>query len=101
MGTLPTRLLALDYGADIVYTEELIDWATHIYVMQEDMRDAIRGISPDALVRTKLLGALDPDAADPQIPDVGGDSSPEASVALRFARIDHLLRCLMAQELAL
>ncbi|RZB62221.1 Dus domain containing protein [Asbolus verrucosus] len=24
--TLPMRLLALDYGADIVYTEELIDW---------------------------------------------------------------------------
>lgn len=26
IGTLPTRLLALRYGADIVYTEELIDW---------------------------------------------------------------------------
>lgn len=26
IGTLPTRLLALDYGADIVYTEELIDF---------------------------------------------------------------------------
>lgn len=26
IGTLPMRLLALDYGADIVYTEELIDW---------------------------------------------------------------------------
>jgi len=26
VGTLPTRLLALHYGADIVYTEELIDW---------------------------------------------------------------------------
>nr|CAD7407630.1 unnamed protein product [Timema poppensis] len=25
-GTLPMRLLALDYGADIVYCEELIDW---------------------------------------------------------------------------
>lgn len=25
-GTLPMRLLALDYGADIVYTEELIDF---------------------------------------------------------------------------
>lgn len=25
-GTLPMRLLALKYGADIVYTEELIDW---------------------------------------------------------------------------
>lgn len=24
--TLPMRLLALKYGADIVYTEELIDW---------------------------------------------------------------------------
>lgn len=26
IGTLPMRLLALDYGADVVYTEELIDW---------------------------------------------------------------------------
>ncbi|PNF32853.1 tRNA-dihydrouridine(20) synthase [NAD(P)+]-like, partial [Cryptotermes secundus] len=26
VGTLPMRLLALDYGADIVYCEELIDW---------------------------------------------------------------------------
>lgn len=26
VGTLPMRLLALDYGADIVYTEELIDF---------------------------------------------------------------------------
>lgn len=26
VGTLPMRLLALDYGADIVYSEELIDW---------------------------------------------------------------------------
>lgn len=25
VGTLPTRLLALEMGADIVYTEELID----------------------------------------------------------------------------
>jgi tRNA-dihydrouridine synthase 2 len=25
-GTLPLRLLALQYGADIVYCEELIDW---------------------------------------------------------------------------
>ncbi|XP_067144695.1 tRNA-dihydrouridine(20) synthase [NAD(P)+]-like [Centruroides vittatus] len=26
IGTLPTRLLALDYGADLVYSEELIDY---------------------------------------------------------------------------
>lgn len=26
IGTLPMRLLALRYGADIVYSEELIDW---------------------------------------------------------------------------
>lgn len=24
--TLPMRLLALEYGAELVYTEELIDW---------------------------------------------------------------------------
>ena len=27
IGTLPSRLLALRYGADLVYTEELIDFA--------------------------------------------------------------------------
>lgn len=26
IGTLSSRLLALDYGADIVYSEEIIDW---------------------------------------------------------------------------
>ena len=26
IGTTPMRLLALHYGADIVYTEEIIDW---------------------------------------------------------------------------
>lgn len=26
VGVLPFRLLALEYGADIVYSEELIDW---------------------------------------------------------------------------
>lgn len=26
IGTLPMRLLALRYGADLVYSEELIDW---------------------------------------------------------------------------
>ena len=26
IGTLPTRLLAIDYGADLVYSEETIDW---------------------------------------------------------------------------
>lgn len=26
VGTLPMRLLSLDYGADLVYSEELIDW---------------------------------------------------------------------------
>lgn len=26
IGTLPSRLLALEYGADLVYTEEIIDW---------------------------------------------------------------------------
>ena len=26
IGTLPTRLLAIHYGADLVYTEEIIDW---------------------------------------------------------------------------
>lgn len=25
MGTLPLRLLSLEYGADIVYTEEIVD----------------------------------------------------------------------------
>jgi len=26
IGTLPFRLLALEFGADLVYSEEIIDW---------------------------------------------------------------------------
>lgn len=36
IGTLPMRLLALEYGADIVYTEELIDWKLLRSVRQEN-----------------------------------------------------------------
>lgn len=36
IGTLPMRLLALEYGADIVYTEELIDWKLIRSVRQEN-----------------------------------------------------------------
>ncbi|XP_076064823.1 dihydrouridine synthase 2 [Oratosquilla oratoria] len=36
VGTLPFRLLALDYGADLVYTEETIDWKMLRSVMKEN-----------------------------------------------------------------
>lgn len=93
------------YGLDLSghtstpLTKDLLDWATHIYVMQDDMFDVVRDLSPGAVDRTKLLGALDPEAEDSQVPDVGGDGSTEASVARRFARIDGLLKALIAREL--
>ncbi|MBI4219322.1 MAG: hypothetical protein HY682_04190 [Chloroflexi bacterium] len=93
------------YGLDLsghtssLLTKDLLDWATHIYAMQNDMLDDIRDISPDAAGRAKLLGALDHSAGDGEIPDVGGDESPEVSVARRFARIDRLLQMLIAQDL--
>ncbi|GLG92361.1 tRNA-dihydrouridine synthase 2-like protein [Gryllus bimaculatus] len=37
IGTLPMRLLALDYGADIVYCEELIDWKLLRSVRKENV----------------------------------------------------------------
>lgn len=91
--------LDLSGHASALLTKNLLDWATHVYVMENDMLDAVRALSPSAVERTKLLGALAPDTEDTQIPDVGGDGSPEASVALRFARIDGLLRTLIDREL--
>lgn len=41
IGTLPMRLLALDYGADIVYTEELIDWKLLRSIRRENGKDAL------------------------------------------------------------
>lgn len=38
VGTLPMRLLALNYGADIVYTEELIDWKLLKTTRQENRK---------------------------------------------------------------
>lgn len=93
------------YGLDLsghtssLLTEDLLNWATHIYAMQNDMLDYIRDLSPEAAGRAKLLGALDRSAGDSEIPDVGGDESPESSVARRFARIDAMLHILIAQEL--
>lgn len=95
---------ALAYDLDLsthtasLATKELLDWATRIYVMQKDMQEAVAELCPAALPRTRLLGELDPAGGDPQIPDVGGDKSPEASVAARFARIEQLLGLLIAQE---
>lgn len=91
--------LDLSGHASTPLSKDLLDWATHIYVMQDDMLDAVRGLSPDAASRARLLGALDPEAGDPQVPDVGGDGSTEVSVARRFARIDGLLRMLIARDL--
>lgn len=90
--------LDLSGHASTLLTKDLLDWATHIYAMQDDMLDAVRELSPGAANRARLLGALDPEARDSQIPDVGGDGSTEVSVAKRFARIDDLLRRFIARE---
>ncbi len=91
--------LDLSGHASTPLAKDLLDWATHIYVMQDDMLDAVRDLSPEAAGRARLLGALDPEAGGTQVPDVGGDGSTEASVARRFARIDGLLKALIAREL--
>jgi len=95
------RAYGLDLGGhtSTLLTRDLLDWATHIYAMENDMVEDIRTMCPGAAERTQLLGTLDPHGGDGQIPDVGGDGAPEASVALRFARIDRLLRTLIDREL--
>jgi protein-tyrosine-phosphatase len=96
---------ALAYGLDLsdhastLLTADLADWATRIFAMQSGMIEEIEGMSAPAAVRTRLLGSLDPEAPDPEIPDVGGDGSVRESVSRRFARIDGLLRILLEREL--
>jgi tRNA-dihydrouridine synthase 2 len=52
IGTLPMRLLALDYGADIVYTEELVDWKLLRCLRREngELLRAAPGISGPPLI---------------------------------------------------
>lgn len=50
IGTLPMRLLALDYGADIVYTEELIDWKLLRSFRRENGKKML------VLLRTMFIG---------------------------------------------
>ena len=40
IGSLPMRLLALEYGADLVYTEELVDWKLLKTERYENRKDA-------------------------------------------------------------
>merc|ERR1712141_84683 len=77
IGALPTRLLAIHYGADLVYTEEIIDWRllrskrvvndqldTIDYIDQTDDTMVLR-IAPKE-ERGKLvlqIGTSDPDRA--------------------------------------
>ncbi len=77
IGTLPFRLLCLDYGADIVYTEEIIDWRllrcarkenrvldTVDYVDRTDDTLVLRISRPRERGRLVLqMGTSDPDRA--------------------------------------
>uniref|UniRef100_A0A8C5FMS3 Dihydrouridine synthase 2 n=1 Tax=Gadus morhua TaxID=8049 RepID=A0A8C5FMS3_GADMO len=75
VGTLPMRLLALDYGADIVYCEELIDikMVTCERVVNEEL-DTVDFVAPDERVMFRTcererdrvvfqMGTADPDRA--------------------------------------
>uniref|UniRef100_W5LEF3 Dihydrouridine synthase 2 n=1 Tax=Astyanax mexicanus TaxID=7994 RepID=W5LEF3_ASTMX len=75
VGTLPMRLLALDYGADIVYCEELIDIKmAQCERVVNDVLDTVDFIAPDERVMFRTcskekdrvvfqMGTADPDRA--------------------------------------
>lgn len=76
VGTLPMRLLALDYGADIVYSEELIDWkllrsvrrindvlGTIDYLDKTDGTVVFRTCAKEKSKVVLQLGTCDPDRA--------------------------------------
>ncbi|KAL1494667.1 hypothetical protein ABEB36_010233 [Hypothenemus hampei] len=76
VGTLPFRLLALKYGADIVYTEELIDWkllksirivndalGTIDYIDKSDGTVVFRTCSTEKNKVVLQLGTCDPERA--------------------------------------
>ncbi|TRY85926.1 hypothetical protein DNTS_011937, partial [Danionella cerebrum] len=51
LGTLPMRLLALDYGADIVYCEELIDFKMAQCVrVENELLETVDFVAPDERV---------------------------------------------------
>ena len=56
IGTLPMRLLALDYGADIVYTEELIDFKILRSTRRENGELAYRHDTGHRPYTTMILG---------------------------------------------
>lgn len=80
-GTLPLRLLALDYGADTVFTEELVDHKVKKLVRRENPRLGcvdfwLPGSKEDALVFRTL-----PRAERNRLVLQLGSASPETAVA--------------------
>uniref|UniRef100_H3CJ89 Dihydrouridine synthase 2 n=2 Tax=Tetraodon nigroviridis TaxID=99883 RepID=H3CJ89_TETNG len=75
VGTLPMRLLALDYGADIVYCEELIDIKmAQCHRVVNEVLDTVDFVAPDERVMFRTcekeknkvvfqMGTADPDRA--------------------------------------
>ncbi|XP_061780836.1 tRNA-dihydrouridine(20) synthase [NAD(P)+]-like [Nerophis lumbriciformis] len=75
VGTLPMRLLALDYGADVVYSEELIDIKmAQCQRVENDVLQTVDFVAPDDRVMFRTcekekhrvvfqMGTADPDRA--------------------------------------
>jgi len=76
IGTLPTRLLALKYGADIVYSEEIIDhrfinckrvinerYGTIDFIQDQDSRPMFRTCDEEKNKVVFQMGTADPDRA--------------------------------------
>ncbi|XP_056272689.1 tRNA-dihydrouridine(20) synthase [NAD(P)+]-like [Pseudoliparis swirei] len=75
VGTLPMRLLALDYGADVVYSEELIDIKmAKCHRVVNEVLDTVDFVAPDDRVMFRTcerekdrvvfqMGTADPDRA--------------------------------------
>ncbi|XP_014881615.1 tRNA-dihydrouridine(20) synthase [NAD(P)+]-like isoform X1 [Poecilia latipinna] len=75
VGTLPMRLLALDYGADVVYCEELIDIKmAQCQRIVNDVLETVDFVAPDERVMFRTcerekdrvvfqMGTADPDRA--------------------------------------
>uniref|UniRef100_A0A3Q2PKI2 DUS-like FMN-binding domain-containing protein n=1 Tax=Fundulus heteroclitus TaxID=8078 RepID=A0A3Q2PKI2_FUNHE len=56
VGTLPMRLLALDYGADVVYCEELIDIKmAQCQRIVNDVLGTVDFVAPDERVMFRTL----------------------------------------------
>ncbi|XP_060587276.1 tRNA-dihydrouridine(20) synthase [NAD(P)+]-like [Ruditapes philippinarum] len=80
IGTLPTRLLALQYGADIVYSEEIID---HKILAAKRIENSILGTVDYVLSDTTLVFRTHPDERGKIVFQMG---TADAKTALRAAK---------------